>query len=152
MNGTDSLDLDKAVAPLDGLHSESYYRGRFMGFFNPHRSRLDREEVAAAARWTAWMVTSPKAREVCVSNAVNGAKKAVRRIHTYVSQQHHPKYPNGLDGIAMDLVAAAMDVKHHGRRNRDLGQQRPVDLRCFDGVRSDGRIRKDRHRLAGGPQ
>lgn len=22
----------------------------------------------------------------------------------------------------MDMVAAAMDVKHHGRRNRDLGQ------------------------------
>ena len=30
VNGTDSLDLDKAVAPLDGLHSEFYYRGRFI--------------------------------------------------------------------------------------------------------------------------
>lgn len=55
-------------------------------------------------------------------NAVNGAKKTVKRVHAYVDQRNHPKYPHGLDGIAMDLVAAAMDVKHHGRRNRDLGQ------------------------------
>lgn len=118
VNGADHLDLDKAVAPADGLHSESYYRGRFMGFFNPHRSRLDPEEVTAAARWIAWMVKSTRAREVCVGNAVNGAKMAVRRVHNYVRAQHHPKYPNGLDGVAMALVAAAMDAKHQGRRNR----------------------------------
>ena len=122
VNGSDRLDLDKAVAPSDGLHSESYYRGHFMGFFNPHRGRLDPEEVAAAARWIAWMLKSEAARDICVRNAVNGAKKAVKRVHNFVAQQHHPKYPKGLDGIAMDLVAAAMDVKHHGRRNRDLGQ------------------------------
>ena len=122
VNGTDRLDLDKAVAPSDGLHSESYYRGHFMGFFNPHRGRLDREEVAAAARWIAWMVKSEAARDICVRNAVNGTKKAVKRVHNFVVQKHHPKYANGFDGIAMDLVAAAMDVKHHGRRNRDLGQ------------------------------
>lgn len=56
VNGSDRLDLDKAIAPRDGLPSASYYRGRFMGFFNPHRGQLDREEVAAAARWIAWMV------------------------------------------------------------------------------------------------
>jgi hypothetical protein len=54
VNGTDRLDLGLKVAPSDGLHSASYYRGRFMGFFNPHRGRLDPEEVAAAARWIAW--------------------------------------------------------------------------------------------------
>lgn len=122
VNGTDRLDLDKAAAPADGLPYSAYYRGRFMRFFNPHRGRLDEEEVAAAARWIAWMVTSPKAREVCVRNAVAAAKKAVKRVHTYVRQEGHPDYPNGLDGVSIDLVAAAMDVKHHGRRNRELGQ------------------------------
>ena len=97
------------------------------------------------------MVTSPKAREVCVRNAVNGAKKAVRRIHTYVSQQHHLKYPNGLDGIAMDLVAAAMDVKHHGRRNRDLGQSNDQSIFAASTASDPMAVFEDRHR-AEGPQ
>jgi hypothetical protein len=59
---------------------------------------------------------------VCARNAVKAAKMSVRRIHAYVGDRHHPKYPNGFDGVAMNLVAAAMDVKHHGRHNRDLGQ------------------------------
>lgn len=132
VNGADYLDLDKPVRPTDGLPAEPYYRGHFMGFFNPDRGRLDREETAAAARWLAWMVTSPKAREVCVRNAVIGAKKAVKRVHAYVGQQHHPNYRNGLDGVAMELVAAAMDVKHHGRRNRDRGQSN--DQSIFDAL------------------
>ena len=122
VNGTDHLDLDVASVPTDGLGGSSWYRGRFMRFFNPDRGRLDREEVISAARWIAWMVKSTKAREICVHNAVGGAKRAVKRVHAYVAQQHHPRYPSGLNGVSMDLVAAAMDVKHHGRFNRDLGQ------------------------------
>lgn len=122
VNGSDRLDLDIASAPTDGLPFQNYYRGRFMAFMNPDRGRLDQEELAAAARWVAWMVTSAKAREICVRDAVNGAKRTVRRVHTYVQAQHHPKYPSGLHDVRMDLVAAAMDVKHHGRYNRDLGQ------------------------------
>jgi len=122
VNGADRLDLDIASTPTDGLHAERYYRGRFMAFFNPDRGHLDPEELAAAARWIAWMTTSAKARDICVRNAVNGAKRTVKRVHAYLVAQHHAKYPDGLHGVAMDLVAAAMDVKHHGRNNRDLGQ------------------------------
>lgn len=122
VNGADKLDLDQAAAPADGLPASSWYRGRFMDFFNPHRGKLNQEEVVTAARWVAWLMTSSPARDVCVRNAVDGAKKAVKRVHKYVGDQNHPKYPNGLDGVAMDLVAAAMDVKHHGRKNHDIGQ------------------------------
>ena len=122
VNGTDKLDLDQPAKPPDNLPYENWYRGRFMGFFNPNRGRLDPEEVTSAARWTAWLTTSANAREICVRNAVDTAKTSVKRVHKYVGDQHHAKYPGGLDGVAMNLVAAAMDVKHHGRRNRDLGQ------------------------------
>lgn len=122
VNGSDSLDLHVAAPPTDGLPAASYYRGRFMRFFNPHRGQIDQEELHAAARWVAWLVTSPAARDVCVRNAVNGAKRTVRRVHDYVLQRGHPSYPNGLDGVSMALVQAAMDVKHHGRYNRDIGQ------------------------------
>jgi Extensin-like protein C-terminus len=122
VNGAAKLDLDQPARPSDNLPAESWYRGHFMGFFNPDRGRLDQEEAVSAARWIAWLMTSAKAREVCVRNAVNTAKTSVKRVHKYVGDQHHTKYPRGLDGVPMNLVAAAMDVKHHGRRNRDVGQ------------------------------
>ncbi|AOR77273.1 extensin family protein [Novosphingobium resinovorum] len=122
VNGTQRLDLDVEAAPSDGLPAEKWYRGRFMRFFNPHRGQVDQEELHAAARWLAWLNASPQAREVCVSNAVEGAKRTVRDVHQYVLSRGHPRYPKGLDGVAMALVQAAMDVKHHGRRNRDMGQ------------------------------
>lgn len=117
MNGAEHLDLDVAVAPTDGLHFEAYYRGRFMEFFNPNRAALDREEAVASARWIAWLTTSDAARKVCVQNAVNTAKQAVKTVHSDVKQRGHPKYPHGLHNVAMNLAAAAMDVKHHGRKN-----------------------------------
>jgi hypothetical protein len=118
VNGSDILDLDEPVAPADGLPFSSYYRGRFMGFFNPNRGQLEIEEVVAAARWVAWLKTSEAARNVCVRNAVNTAKVSVRRVHAFVKSKNHPSYPNGLHGVSMALVAACMDVKHHGRHNQ----------------------------------
>lgn len=122
VNGSHWLDLDAEVAPADGLGGAAYYRGNFMTLLNPHRGRLDAEEVAVAARWIAWMTTSSRARDVCVTNAVKLARRAVESVHAAVLSAGHPAYPRGLDGVAMALVAAAMDVKHHGRRNRDIGE------------------------------
>lgn len=122
INGSHRLDLDAAAPPTDGLTAAAWYRGRFMRFLNPHRGQIDQEELHAAARWVAWLMTSQAARDICVRNAVNGAKRTVRRVHDYVLSRGHPRYPNGLDGVSMALVQAAMDVKHHGRFNRDIGE------------------------------
>lgn len=122
VNGVHVLDLDAPAPPTDGLPASSWYRGRFMRFLNPHRGQIDQEELHAAGRWVAWLATSAAARDVCARNAVNGAKKTVRRVHEYVISKGHALYPNGLDGVSMALVQAAMDVKHHGRRNRDINQ------------------------------
>lgn len=119
--GADRLDLDIAERHPDGLGYRSYDRGRFMSFFNPHRGRVDLEEVAAAARWVAWMQGSANARAVIVGNAVELAKRAVRRVHDLVLDANLARLPDGLHGVDMAVVQAAMDVKHHGRRNRDQG-------------------------------
>lgn len=119
--GSDWLDLDVPERHPDGLGFRSYDRGRFMSFFNPHRGRLDLEEVAAAARWIAWMQRSDRARAVIVRNAVDLAKRAVKRVHDLVLDANLTRLPNGLHGVDMAVVQAAMDVKHHGRRNRDQG-------------------------------
>jgi len=122
VNGTDKLDLDVPQIPSDGLSSKSWYRGRFMEFFNKRRNQLDADEVASTARWVAWLLSSSKAQDVCVRNAVAAAKATVRDVHEYILRENLSGYSNGLDGIDMSIVAAAMDVKHHGRRNRDRGQ------------------------------
>ncbi|MEM7210611.1 MAG: hypothetical protein AAF479_01775 [Pseudomonadota bacterium] len=119
--GGDRLDLDVAERHPDRLGFRSYDRGRFMAFFNPHRGRVDLEEVAVAARWVAWMQGSPNARAVIVRNAVELSKRAVRRVHELVVNANLAQLPNGLHGVEMAIVQAAMDVKHHGRSNRDQG-------------------------------
>ena len=119
VNGSQRLDLDEAVAHPDKLAQRSYDRGRFMAFFNPHRARVDIEEVVTAARWIAWLQSSPEARGVMVSNAVNLSKRTVKSVHDLVLAASLANLPNGLDGAPMSVVQAAMDVKHHGRRNRD---------------------------------
>ncbi len=121
VNGTDTLDLDEAVPHPDGIAKRSYDRGRFMAFFNGHRARLEMDEAVAAARWIAWLQGSPAARNVIVDNAVALSKRAVSQIHDAVLKAKLPNLPNGLDGAPMSIVQAAMDVKHHGRRNRDKG-------------------------------
>jgi hypothetical protein len=123
VNGSQRLDLDVAAPPPDGMPASLWFRGHFMRFLNPHRGQIDQEELHAAARWVAWLATSTAAREICVQNAVNGAKRTVRRVHDYVLSRAHDRYPTGLDGVSMGLVQAAMDVQHHGRCNRDLGEK-----------------------------
>ncbi|MEE4539078.1 MAG: peptidoglycan-binding domain-containing protein [Erythrobacter sp.] len=119
VNGGDKLDLDETVAHPDGLARRNYDRGRFMAFFNPHRARVDVEEAVTAARWIAWIESSPEARGVIVANAVSLCKRAVADLHELVLAANLSNLPNGLDGAPMSVVQAAVDVKHHGRRNRD---------------------------------
>lgn len=121
INGADHLDLDIAEAHPDKLHYRKYDRGRFMAFLNPHRGVMDEAEAVAAARWIAWLQSSDAARAVIVANAVETSKRAIRRIDAYLKKAKVVGYENGLDGVAMDLVQAAMDVKHHGRSNHDKG-------------------------------
>ena len=121
VNGDDILNLDKAEAHPDGIAHRSYDRGRFMAFFNPHRARLELDEAIAAARWIAWLQESEAARSVIVDNAVTLSKRAVTKLHKLVLSAKLSSMPKGLDGAPMSVVQAAMDVKHHGRRNRDKG-------------------------------
>ena len=135
VNDGDYLDLDVEERPQDGLPSSSWYRGRFMRFFNPHRGRLDFHEAVAAARWSAWLAESTGAQEVCVQNAVNTAKETVAKVHVFLEQRANTRFPNGLHGVSMSLVAAAMDVKHHGRRDRD--SNRTVNESIYRALRSN---------------
>jgi hypothetical protein len=123
VSGGAAVSLDVLAAPSDGLaYNPKYYHGRFMDFFNERRDRVDETEIACAARWQAWVQTSPALREIVVSNAVNIARENVAALHRLVLVAKLKGYPDGLHGIGMDICAAAMDTKHHGRRNRDKGQ------------------------------
>ncbi len=121
VNGSDRLDLDEPAQHPDGLHFRSYDRGRFMAFFNPDRGKTDLEEAVTTARWIAWLQGSEAARNVIVDNAVAISKRAVEKVHKLALAANMPQLPDGLDGIGMDVVQAAMDTKHHGRRHRDRG-------------------------------
>lgn len=121
VNGSDKLSLDVAERPADGHAFASWYRGRFMDFFNPDRASVGAEEVQCAARWQAWLQNSKALQDVIVDNAVAIAKSNVRELHKLVGGSGLSAYPNGLDGVSMAICSAAMDTKHHGRRNRDKG-------------------------------
>lgn len=120
VNGSSTLDLDVAAPPTDGLPSSNWYRGRLIQFFNQDRGKLQDDEVATAARWVAWLTTSTDARAVCVDNAVKLAKATVDEVHQLMLAEGGTQF-QGIEAMPMSYVAAAMDVKHHGRRARDRG-------------------------------
>lgn len=89
-------------------------RGLFMGFFNHDRTRLDvgNEEQHAAARWLIWSLTSPEMRRIQVASSVENMQQSLDKLHKLLIQTARRKYPNGVDGMRCDHLAAALAVPH----------------------------------------
>ncbi|MEL6465281.1 MAG: hypothetical protein AAFQ58_09960 [Pseudomonadota bacterium] len=89
-------------------------RGLFMGFFNHDRTRLDvdKEEQHAAARWLVWSLTSAEMRRIQVASSIENMQQSLDKLHKLLRQTAQRKYPNGVDGMRCDHLAAALAVPH----------------------------------------
>ncbi len=76
-----------------------------MAYLNPSGDRLDRPELLATARLIDWTRRSRATRAAQVEVGVETFKKLARQLARSV----------GLDGVADDICAIAIDILHHGR-------------------------------------
>lgn len=131
--------LEVRAAPRDGGHSESYYHGDLMTFFNPDRyhgatRRADPEELHAAARWLIWSMTSAPMRRLQVMASIENLKASLQKLHDRIlsSAPVRAKYPAGVDGMRCDLLSVALAAPHLADRHiamvlSALRQADPID-------------------------
>lgn len=119
VKGNQFKSLEKAAPAHDGGHTESYYRGDLMAFFNPDRYHAadrapDPEELQASARWLAWTLQSARMREIQVSASIENLRKSLDFMHRKMLATPAVKhrYPHGVDGMRCDLLAIALAVPH----------------------------------------
>lgn len=113
--------LEVKGPPPDGGYSADYYHGDLMGFFNPDRYHkndglIDPEELHAAARWLVWSLTSAPMRKLQVEASIENLKSSVKLLHQKMRADTAvlAKYPNGVDGMACDLLSVAIAAPHLG--------------------------------------
>lgn len=104
--------LENARRPTDGARSASYYRGDFMEFFNPNRRMVDKEELHAAARWIEWTRRSVAMRREQVASSIENMKSSLAILHRELKRSGSSRYPEGVDGMRCDHLAAAIAVPH----------------------------------------
>ncbi len=105
--------LDEWARPLDdGQYTRNWMVGRFMHFLNPNRTAFDREELHSVARWVEWSTTSHEMRKLQVINSKKNMIASVEKLHLELLQRSQSRFPNGVDGMRCDLLAAAIPIPH----------------------------------------
>lgn len=113
VQGDRYVHLDEPVRPFDdGPYTRNWMVGRFMRFFNPDRTEFDIEEAHAVARWVEWTRTSQNMRKVQVTHSRDNMIDSVEKIHIELMGRSQQKFPNGVDGMRCDLLAAAIPIPH----------------------------------------
>lgn len=104
--------IGDAVAPRDGAPYADYYRGDFMGFFNPDRRKVDKAELHASARWIEWSRRSAAMRTIQVEISIENMKDSVHLLDKELRKAPSARFPDGVDKMRCDWLAAAIAVPH----------------------------------------
>jgi hypothetical protein len=104
--------LENVSKPRDGVSASSWYRGDFMQFLNPHRLRVDKEELHATARWVEWSRSSRGMRKIQVDESIRNMKESATLLHRELLKNAAAEYPKGVDKMRCDHLAAAIAMPH----------------------------------------
>jgi hypothetical protein len=110
--GTSFRYLERRRPPADPVPNDLVDRGLVVSFFNRDRKALGPEELHAAARWLAWTHKSERMREIQIAMSIENMRDAVTRVHAGLLSQARDRYPDGVDGMRCDHLAAAIAVPH----------------------------------------